>query len=91
MAQQTSNVNVFRESMDLIVEPRIAAVAGGATAFYGFSNAIRAIEYAYLAGNEGLYTEIVESTDIDGTTILARHDFGAGYEDFRGTAKSTGA
>lgn len=90
MANTTSNVNVFRDAMDLIVEPRIAAVSGGDTAYYAFSNAIRAVEYAYLAGNEGLYTEVVNSTDIDGTTILARHDFGAGYEDFRGAAKSTG-
>ena len=86
----TSSVNVFKDKFDVIIEPRLEAVAGGASAYYAFSRAIQAIEYAYLAGNEGLYTEVVDSTDIDGTTILARHDFGAGFEDHRGTAKSTG-
>jgi len=85
------NVNLFRNAMQLIVEPRISDAANGATAQYYFTNQVRAIEYAYLAGNEGLYTETVESTDVDGTTILARHDFGAGFEDFRGAAKATGA
>ena len=77
--------------MSLIIEPRISQVTGGATAQYYFSQQLQAIEYAYLAGNEGLYTETVESTDVDGTTILARHDFGAGFEDYRGAAKATGA
>lgn len=90
MANTTADVNVFKASSDLIVEPRIEAVPGGDKAFYAMSRQIAAIEYAYLAGNEGVYTEVVESTDIDGTTILARHDFGAGFEDYRGIAKSTG-
>ena len=87
----TSSVNVFKDKFDIIIEPRIEAVSGGATAYYAFSRAVQAIEYAYLAGNEGIHTEVVESSDIDGTTILARHDFGAGFEDHRGTAKATGA
>lgn len=86
-----NDINIFRNAMNLIIEPRISQVAGGATAQYYFSQQLQAIEYAYLAGNEGLYTETVESTDVDGTTILARHDFGAGFEDFRGAAKATGA
>lgn len=85
------NVNIFRNAMSLIVEPRISDVTGGKTAHYYFSQQAKAVEYAYLSGNEGLYTETVESTDVDGTTILARHDFGAGFEDFRGAAKATGA
>lgn len=87
----TNDINIFRNAMSLIVEPRISQVAGGATAQYYFSQQLQAIEYAYLAGNEGLYTETIESTDVDGTTILARHDFGAGFEDYRGAAKATGA
>ncbi len=86
-----NDVNIFRNAMSLIIEPRISQVTGGSTAQYYFSQQLQAIEYAYLAGNEGLYTETVESTDVDGTTILARHDFGAGFEDFRGAAKATGA
>ena len=81
------NINIFRNSMNLIVEPRIDDV--GATNHYYFSNRVQAIEYAYLAGNEGLYTEVNQSTDIDGTEILARHDFGAGFEDYRGAARGT--
>ena len=89
--QDVDNVNVFQNAMNLIVEPRIDLATNGQTSQYYFSNMITAIEYAFLAGNEGLFTEVVESTDIDGTTILARHDFGAGFEDYRGTAQATGA
>lgn len=85
-----NDINIFRNAMSLIIEPRISQVSGGSTAQYYFSRQLQAIEYAYLAGNEGLYTETVESTDVDGTTILARHDFGAGFEDWRGAAKANG-
>lgn len=91
VADEVTKTNIFREKFSMIVEPRIeAAAAANATAFYGFNKQHVAVEYAHLAGNEGLYTEVSQSTDIDGTTILARHDFGAGYEDYRGAAKSLG-
>lgn len=81
--------NTFKGQYDIVIEPRIDDVT--TTGQYYFSTRYQAIEYAYLQGNESLYTEVIESTDIDGTAVLARHDFGAGFEDYRGAAKATGA
>jgi len=84
---ESANVNTFK--MNLVVEPRLNAVSE--KSWYGFSNMMDSFEYAYLAGEEGLYTEVKQSTDIDGITILARHDFGAGIIDERGMYKNAGA
>jgi len=89
MATQVENINTFQGKYNFRVEPRLAVVSP--TAFYGFTNMIDAFEYAYLAGEEGMYTEINNSTNVDGMEILVRKDFGAGYVDERGAVKSAGA
>jgi hypothetical protein len=48
-------------------------------------------EYAYLSGEEEMYTEVVTSTDVDGLEVKVRKDFGAGLVDWRGMAKAVGA
>lgn len=90
-AAQSSNVNVFARSMDLIVEARLDGVANNP--FYSFADpvAVPTLEYAYLSGNEGPTTTTEWGFDTDGMKLKVVHDFGAGFVDFRGTAKGAGA
>jgi len=78
-----------RQKMDIIVEPRLAVVSQ--TAWYAFSRMMDTFEYAYLSGEEEMYTEVVTSTDVDGLEVKVRKDFGAGLVDWRGMAKAVGA
>lgn len=78
-----------RQKMEIIVEPRLSVISQ--TAWYAFSSMIDTFEYAYLSGEEEMYTEVVTSTDVDGLEVKVRKDFGAGLVDWRGMAKATGA
>jgi len=78
-----------RQRMDIIVEPRLSVVSK--TAWYAFSPMMDTFEYAYLSGEEEMYTEVVTSTDVDGLEVKVRKDFGAGLVDWRGMAKAVGA
>ncbi|GAB0151750.1 prohead protease/major capsid protein fusion protein [Marinobacterium sp. BA1] len=78
-----------RQKMDIIVEPRLSVVSK--TAWYAFSRMMDTFEYAYLSGEEEMYTEVVTSTDVDGLEVKVRKDFGAGLVDWRGMAKAVGA
>lgn len=89
LATQTSNTNSFQGKYGFRIEPRLSVVSQ--TAWMAFTNMIDAFEYAYLAGEEGMYTEVNTSTNVDGLEILVRKDFGAGYVDERGAARSPGA
>lgn len=51
---------------------------------------IDTIEYAYLEGEEGLYTETENGFDVDGIQIKARMVFGAGIIDYRGMYYNAG-
>lgn len=88
---QASNANVFARSMELIVESRLDGVANNP--FYSFADpvAVPTLEYAYLSGNEGPTTTTEWGFDTDGMKLKVVHDFGAGFVDFRGTAKGAGA
>jgi phage major head subunit gpT-like protein len=88
--QQGSNVNTFK-NLNVIVEPRLDA--NSATAWYGFADPsqVAIIEYAYLAGQEGIYTEMRVGFDVDGVEMKVREDFGAQILDWRGCYKNVGA
>jgi hypothetical protein len=90
-ATQTSNVNIFARSMELIVESRLDGVANDP--FYTFADpiAVPTLEYAYLSGNEGPTTTTAWGFEVDGMKLKITHDFGAGFVDHRGTAKVSGA
>lgn len=77
-----------RLGLNLIVEPRLSDVSS--KAWYMFAKGLDTFEYAYLEGEQELYTEVNTSTDIDGLEIKVRKDFGAGMIDWRGVAKSKG-
>lgn len=78
-----------RVNLKLIVEPRLEDVSSAY--WYAFASSVPTIEYANLAGEEDLYTEVVHGTDIDGMVMKVRKDFGAGLVDWRGAAMATGA
>lgn len=86
--------NVTPESMRKltpIVEPRLDDVS--ATAFYLAASPaqLAGLEYAYLEGNEGPYTETRQGFDVDGVEFKVRLDFGAAPIDYRPFAKNAGA
>lgn len=87
--QTPEQQNIWAGKLGYRVEPRLSDVSS--TAWLAFAaGAMKAIEYAYLEGNEGVYTEQVMSTDVDGMKSIVRHDFGAGAADYRYLHKSVG-
>lgn len=86
-ATQTSNVNPYPGTLQLIVEPRITGnqwfLAANPTAF-------DTIELAHLDGQEELYIETQAGFDVDGVKTKARLDVGAAPIDWRGFYKNPG-
>ena len=52
---------------------------------------IDTIEYMYLEGEEGLFTETKQGFEVDGLMVKARHVFAAKAIDYRGLYKNGGA
>ena len=91
VASKTSDTNVFQNSYEVVTEPRLDA--NSATSWYlmADSSQIDTIEYAYLEGEQGLYTEQRTGFDVDGLEVKARLDFAAKAIDHRGLYKNAGA
>jgi hypothetical protein len=98
-AQTTNTVPDYVKFTTPIVEPRLetgvtldgVTYSGSATAWYVISDTTPFIEYAFLNGNEGVYTETRNGFDVDGVEYKCRIDFGAGVVDHRGGYKNAGA
>ncbi len=91
VANVSSESSSFRNKFEVRIEERLAAIPTfGLTGWYAFSNFIETFEYATLAGEPDMTTEIVNSMDADGLTVKVRKDFGAGLVDHRGMALSKG-
>jgi len=90
-ANTTGDVNIFANSLTLIVEPRLDDASETTWYLAAEPTRIDTIEYAYLAGEEGIYIETEQGFDVDGIKIKARLDFGAGAIDYRGLFKNAGA
>ena len=86
----SEEVNIWQGKLGYRVEPRLSDVSSKAWLAFA-KGGMKAIEYAFLEGNEGVYTEQSQSTDVDGMKSVVRHDFGAGAADYRYIHKSTGA
>lgn len=84
---QPSQVNVFAGSLEPVVEARLS---GNAWYLWADPALIDTIEYAYLEGEEGLYTESRIGFDVDGVEIKGRVDFAAKAIDWRGMFKNAG-
>lgn len=92
-ATATGDVNVYANSMDLIVEDRLyKAGAAGISPWLLIGDPAQwdTIEYAYLEGDEGLFTETRVGFEVDGVEVKGRLDFGAKAIDARPFYKNIG-
>lgn len=87
----TQDVNVFANSLGLIVEPRLDDASELIYYVTADPAQIDMIAHGYLQGEQGPQVETVADRDPDGTTIYARLDFGTTLLNHRGFYKSTGA
>lgn len=88
----TSDVNTFANRLVPIEEPRLIPESGQDPWFLAADPArIDTVEFAYLEGQEGVYTEVRYGFEVDGMEIKARHDFAAKAIDHRGLYKNAGA
>ncbi|NEW96638.1 prohead protease/major capsid protein fusion protein [Rhodopseudomonas sp. BR0G17] len=85
--QQNAQVNPFAGSLEQITEARLT---GNAWYLFADPATIDTIEYAYLEGEEGLYTESRLGFEVDGLEIKGRLDFAAKAIDWRGMLKNAG-
>ena len=93
IAARGVDLNVTGVSLTPIVEPRLHDGTNGAIRWFGAAapGVIDTIEYAYLEGHEGVFTETQNGFDIDGVRIKCRHVFGAKAIDHRGLFMNEGA
>lgn len=88
----TADVNVFANAgLSVVEERRLRVLDGRAPWFLAASNALMdTIEYAYLDGEDGIFTETRNGFEVDGVEIKARLDFAAAAIDWRGLFKNPG-
>lgn len=91
IATKAADTNVFQNAYDIIVEPRLDASNPNEWFVAADPGQIDTIEYAYLEGEEGLYTEQRMGFDVDGLEVKGRLDFAAKAIDWRGLYKNPGA
>lgn len=86
-------VNEFRAGGRTAVEPIIESIITGNQWYLAARGGAGAdtVEYAYLDGGEGVYTETAYDFDTDAMKIKARIDFGTKVIDYRGLYKNPGA
>lgn len=88
----SADVNTFANRLEVVEEPRLIPSSGQDPWFLAADAArIDTIEYAYLDGQEGVYTETRTGFEVDGLEIKARHDFAAKAIDSKGIYKNPGA
>lgn len=83
--------NPFAGSLEPIVEARLDAASNKGWYLTADPGQIDTVEYCYLDGEEGLYTEQHIDFDVDGVKVKGRIDFAAKGTDFRGLWKNPGA
>lgn len=82
------NVNPFRGKLIPIIEPRLDDAS--ASVYYGSCDPAQCdtIEYGYLEGQQGVYSEIRQGFEVDGMEVKARMDFAAKAIDWRGLVRN---
>jgi hypothetical protein len=90
IAAKSVDTNSFINKLKFRIEPRLAAVSTSAYMSFTSNKTVDTFEYAYLAGEEQMMVEVVNSTDVDGMQVKVRHDFGAGVNDVKGMGYATG-
>jgi len=91
VAARGNDANVVGPTLSPIVEPRLHD--GSQTAWYGAAdpNTVDTVEYAYLEGHEGVFTETKAGFEVDGLAVKCRHVVGAKAIDHRGLYKNPGS
>lgn len=84
----TSGVNVFQNAIEPITEARIT---GNKWFLLADPATVDTIEYSYLEGEEGVFTEQRIGFEVDGIEIKGRLDFAAKAIDWRGMVYNPGA
>ena len=87
---QATQQNPFVGTLTPIVEPRLDAKSTKAWYLAADPAMIDTVEYCYLEGEQGLYTEQSLDFDVDGLKVKARLDFAAKATDFRGLYQNPG-
>lgn len=86
---KNADINDVRNtSLIVIVDGRIT---GNQWFLFTEAGLIDTLEYAYLEGEPGVFTETREGFEVDGMEVKARLVFGAAWIDWRGTYKNPGA
>lgn len=88
---QASNVNVFSNSLTLVVEPRLDAISTTRWYLAADPGMAQGLEYAFLTGAEGPQVETRLGWEVDGMEMKVRLDFGAGVVNWRGLYMNPGA
>jgi hypothetical protein len=89
VAAKSLDINpAFNRSLTPIIEQRLTGRQWFLACAPGL---IDTIEYAYLEGEQGLYTEQRMGFEVDGLQIKARHCFAAKAIDWRGLYKNAGS
>lgn len=89
VAAKNVDINpAFNTALEVVVDNRIS---GNTWYLAATPSRVDTIEYAYLEGEEGLFTERKEGFEVDGLLIKARHVFAAKAIDHRGLYKNPGA
>ncbi|MBU9710145.1 hypothetical protein KSP24_25055, partial [Paenibacillus sp. AK121] len=88
---QVSGVNAFANRLEIIEEARLLPAAGAKPWFLAADpSRIDTVEFGYLEGNNGVYTETRNGFEVDGIEIKARHDFAYKAIDWRGLFQNVG-
>jgi hypothetical protein len=91
VAAKSSDINPeYNRSLSVTVEPRITDLSWFLASDPN-AQPIDTIEYAYLAGHEGLQVDQRQGFEVDGVDIKARIVVGAKAIDYRGLYKNPGA
>lgn len=86
-----AGVNAFANRLEPIEEARLIPAAGPDPWFLAADpSRIDTIEFAYLEGQQGVYTETRSGFEVDGIEVKARHDFAAKAIDWRGLFRNVG-
>lgn len=86
---KNADINDSRNTaLTVIVDARIT---GNQWYLYAAPGVVDTFEYAYLEGEQGVFTETREGFEVDGMEIKARLVFGAAWIDYRGAYKNPGA
>ncbi len=88
VAAKASDINPnYNTSLTVVVDPRIL---GNAFYLSATPSLVDTVEFSYLEGEQGLFTETRQGFEVDGLQIKARHVFAAKAIDWRGMYKNAG-